>query len=89
MTDRPIDLHIDHLELRMRGITPETARAAVHGLGEALLHHVAQQPPAEPASVERLDAGTVRVQQTSPHTIREAAAQRLAHTLAAPPTRRS
>jgi hypothetical protein len=51
-------LHIERLELDLRGLDPATAQAAVRALGPALAQALAgASPPAE--SRARLDAGSL------------------------------
>lgn len=50
-------LHIDRLELDLRGIAPATAEAAARALGPLLAQALAAHPPTATASVDRLDAG--------------------------------
>jgi hypothetical protein len=56
-TDRPRQrLHIERLDLDLRGIAPETAQAIAQALGPALARQLAQEPrTAQPA--QHLDAG--------------------------------
>lgn len=56
-TDRPRQrLHIERLDLDLRGIAPETAQAIAHALGPALARQLAQAPrTAQPA--QHVDAG--------------------------------
>jgi hypothetical protein len=51
-------VHIDRLDLDLRGITPEAARAAAHALGPALARALATGG-APPRSRERIDAGRI------------------------------
>ena len=52
-------IHIDSLDLDLRGIDPATAEAAVRLLRPALQAALASQPATRTASAERIDAGRV------------------------------
>lgn len=56
-TDRPRQrLHIERLDLDLRGIAPDTAQAIAQALGPAIARQLAQAPrTAQPA--QHLDAG--------------------------------
>ena len=64
-------LHIDRLDLRVRGVSPEAARAALDGLGEAVLRRIAAHglPDAPPPGGD-LDLGTARLPDGSAHGLR-------------------
>jgi hypothetical protein len=56
-------INIDNLEIRLKGVSPDSARAAVDDLGRDLLGELARSPgPAHAMlKVDQLDAGTLRV----------------------------
>ena len=57
-------LKIERLEIRMQGISPQVARAAVTGLGHALLTQLAQQhgllQKKRRITVGKIDAGSLQ-----------------------------
>lgn len=56
-------IHVDHLNLRLRGISPETARASVAELGRHLQEQLCRQPrapqPRGMRRIETIDAGAI------------------------------
>ena len=57
-------IEIERLEIRLNGITPESARAAAGGLGRELLDQLAglqSKGDGRTGRIDRLDAGTVRL----------------------------
>lgn len=54
----PRRVHIERLELDLRGISAETAQATARALGPALAQALARHPPGI-ASSERVDAGRI------------------------------
>jgi len=74
-------LHIDALELDLRGISPATAEALAQLLGPALAQALAQ-PHAPLAPAERLDAGRLASPASpSAHELAAGIAQRIAGSL--------
>jgi len=66
-------INIDKLEIRLKGISQESARAAADNLGRDLLGELARSSHIMRAtqSVDQLDAGTVRVASAAaPATVR-------------------
>jgi hypothetical protein len=66
-------INIDNLEIRLKGISRESARAAADNLGRDLLGELARSSHITRAtqSVDQLDAGTVRVASAAaPATVR-------------------
>jgi hypothetical protein len=60
-------LHIDRLELDLRGIDPATAQAAARALGPALAQALASVRLGATASAPQLDAGRLQSSATPPH----------------------
>lgn len=62
---------IKRLEIRFKGVSPDTVRLCGDGLGEALLDRLARQPVfrdrSRSYSVGEVDAGRVRIQPGSDH----------------------
>lgn len=78
-------VHIDRLELDLRGIPAPVAREALAGLGPALQQALAAQPVRAglPARIEHLEAGALPLAPgASAAALRDALAARLAHALA-------
>lgn len=50
-------LHIDTLRLKIRGVSADTASAAVHGLGPAMAAALAQRAPGPAAAAAKVGAG--------------------------------
>ncbi|MDH4553616.1 hypothetical protein E8F11_00240 [Pseudomonas sp. BN417] len=74
-------LHIDALELDLRGIPPETAEAAVRLLGPALAKALTGQP-VQALPAEHLDAGELASPAApSAHALAAGIAQRIAGSL--------
>ena len=63
MSRRRID--VDRLEIRLKGVSPESARTAVGDLGRELLSQLAaprqDRGDQRTGSVDRVDSGTVRL----------------------------
>ncbi len=71
-------VHIDRIELDLRGLSPAKAREAARALGTALARALAGSAH-RIAPAERLDAGTVRTLSTAEaHTLTTAIANRIA-----------
>lgn len=66
-------LHIDRLELDLRGIDPAVAQAAARALGPALAQALARAPLGAVAPTPHLDAGYMASAAAPPH--RQLAAQ--------------
>jgi len=76
-------IRIERLEIRLKGISPLSARAAVDGLGRELLGQLSRtQAPSEAKSIGRLDElDAVRYQvasETGPADLRGKIAERVA-----------
>lgn len=79
--NRPRRVHIDRLELDLRGISPATAEAAAHALGPALAQALAAHR-AGIASAAHVDAGRLTCPASpSPHGLADGIAGRVARTL--------
>jgi hypothetical protein len=83
-----LDLHIERLVLRLRGVSPEVARAAANDLGPALLESLAQHRrltgSTGTAEIGTLSLGTVTVQGTdSPASLRATVARAITDAMAA------
>jgi hypothetical protein len=61
------NLHIDRLELDLRGVDPATAQAAARALGPALAQALAGARLDSMASAPQLDAGRLQTTATPPH----------------------
>lgn len=71
-------VHIDRIELDLRGLSPAMAGEAARALGPALARALASSAH-RVAPAERLDAGTVRTSSTAEaHTLTTAIANRIA-----------
>ncbi len=61
---RKRSINIERLEIRLKGIKPETARDATHELGQDILGQLAAERktsgPQRAVNIGRVDAGTVR-----------------------------
>ena len=58
------DIEIDRLEIRLKGVAPESARAAVGDLGRELLGRLARQQGQgreRTGSIDHVDSGTVQL----------------------------
>ena len=74
---------IDRLAIRLKGISPESARAAVGGLGRELQGRLATGSPGSgrqrAGSIARVDAGAVRLASgATPSQLRTTIADRIA-----------
>src|SRR5712664_883724 len=81
-------IEIDRLEIRLKGIAPETARAAVGDLGREVLGQLARQGQAREGSgtIDRVDAGSARLTSgATPSELRSTIAGRIAASLKSPP----
>jgi hypothetical protein len=81
-------INIDRLEIRLTGISPQSARAAVGDLGRDLQRQLALSPvPGGRKGAVRIggiDSGTVQLSEgTSPAELRGAIAQRLTGSISA------
>jgi hypothetical protein len=62
MSKRSIE--IDHVQIRLKGVAPELARAAMGGLGSELLTQLARQQGegrARTGNIEHVHSGSVRL----------------------------
>lgn len=81
MTTQRNRLHIERLELDLRGISPDTARAAADALGPALRQAMAADPQAA-RSAGSLDGGRIASPATpGAHALAALIAQRVASTV--------
>jgi hypothetical protein len=73
---------IDHLEIRLNGVTPESARAVAGDLGSELLGQLARQQDqghARTGRIDRLNAGAVSLTSSAtPSELRRTIAGRVA-----------
>jgi hypothetical protein len=77
-------LHIDRLQLDLRGVTPQTAEAAARALGPALARALAADPRAV-APAERIDAGRIASPALpSAHELAAGIAERVARRMRGP-----
>jgi hypothetical protein len=79
-------VRIERLEIRLKGIAPETARAAVNGLGQNLLAQLSSPNNAVTAkrtvSIQSLEPDVLRVAAgASPHVLRNAIGETIAHSI--------
>ena len=73
------NIHIDRLQIRTRGISPETARAIAGDLGHELLHQLSTQDTHSNHRIVRIDAGTTQVNPaTKPADLRTQIAKQVA-----------
>lgn len=76
-------IKINRLEIRLRGITPETARAAANDLGHELLGRLSDNPDLSGGGrtirVDKVDSGVFRLAAGSgPGELRDTIASRIA-----------
>jgi hypothetical protein len=86
MSKRSIE--IDRLEIRLKGVSPESARAAVGDLGRDVLGQLAQQGqrPAPTGTIDRVDAGSARLTSgATPSELRETIAGRIVRSINSTP----
>lgn len=66
MTNQQVKINIDRLDIRLKGVSAHTARAAVNQLGSHLLNQLARDEKFAAAKrgtrIETLDAGTIKLQ---------------------------
>lgn len=76
------DIEIDRLEIRLKGVAPESARVAVGDLGRELLGQLARQQGEgreRTGSIDHVDSGTVRLTSAAtPSELRRTIAGRIA-----------
>jgi hypothetical protein len=76
------NIEIDRLEIRLKGVTPESARAALGDLGNELLGQLARQQGRgreRNGSIDHVDSGTVRLTSgATPSELRKTIASRIA-----------
>lgn len=79
------NIKIDRLRIRLKGISPETAQAAVAGLGQELLERLATLPPTKRARrLSEIDAGTLPAANTDRSAdLRQTIAGKIAAAIAA------
>jgi hypothetical protein len=78
------NVHIDRLEIRMKGISPEAARAAANGLGSEVLESLGSiaNGSKHGARIGRVDAGNLKVDSGSGSAgLRQQIAQRVANSV--------
>src|SRR6059036_25539 len=83
-------INIDRLEIRLKGVSPETARAAVGDLGRELMGQLAtarQGPAGQPTgNIDHVDSGTVHLASaTTPSELRRTIAGRIAASINSTP----
>ena len=88
MSNRRID--VDRLDIRLKGVSPASARAAVGDLGRELMGQLAapRQDPGDQrtGSIDRLDSGTVRLASgATPSELRRTIAGRIAAAIRSTP----
>ena len=75
-------ININRLEIRLRGITPQTARAAANDLGHELLGRLSDNPNpsgGRTIRVDKVDSGVCRLAAGSgPGELRDTIASRIA-----------
>lgn len=66
MANQKVEVNIDRLEIRLKGVSAHTAQAAIKQLGSRLLNQLARDETFAKARrgprIETLDAGTVKLQ---------------------------
>ena len=73
------NIHIQHLQIRTRGISAETARAIAGELGHELLNQLSTQNTHGNRRIARIDAGTTQVNPaTKPADLRTQIAKQVA-----------
>lgn len=80
------DIIIDKLEIRLRGISPQVARASIEGMGDTLLEHLADQynPSGKrELNISKIDSGILKVRkETSPLDMKKMISSRVAESIA-------
>ncbi|HAG81444.1 MAG TPA: hypothetical protein DCL61_09780 [Cyanobacteria bacterium UBA12227] len=59
------EIHLNHINLRSRGIPPQIARSAIEGLGQEVMNNLAQQglvQPGQKIQLGDLNLGRLRLQ---------------------------
>lgn len=83
------DFRIDRLEIRLKGVASDSARAAVAGLGQDLMSELAGQQRlrlrvGRKSGIERIDSGVVRLAgESRPAELRSLIARRVAAAIGA------
>jgi hypothetical protein len=77
-------IKIDRLEIRLKGISPQVARASIAGIGNELMEQLAKQhnllKRERTAYIEKIDSGTLRNERnTSPSDMKRLVAARIAN----------
>jgi hypothetical protein len=80
------NVHIDRLEIRMKGISPEAARASANGLGSEVLESLGaianQNGSKRGARIGKIDAGHLNVNSTTGSAgLRQRIAQQVANSV--------
>jgi hypothetical protein len=81
-------IDIDRLEIRLKGVSPESARAAAGDLGRELLGEMARQDQGvqRTRNIDQVDAGTVQLASgTTPGELRRTIAGRIAASISSTP----
>jgi hypothetical protein len=76
------NVHIDRLEIRLRGVSAEAARASTEGLGRALLEELAGRTAPAPHVPRQADGGTEGVRQSTSRGEEAGGANALRHLIA-------
>ena len=80
-------INIEHLEIRLRGISPESARSAVNGLGETLLSELSpasRSSEQQATRISSINPGTIQLATgTTANELRDAIAGRVAASIKA------
>ncbi len=76
-------IEIDRLEIRLKGVSPQAARATITGIGSELVEQLAKQHDllegGHTAHIEKRDSGTLRNERnTGPSDLRRMVAARIA-----------
>ncbi len=79
-------IKIDRLEIRLRGISPQAARATIAGIGNELMEQLAKQhnllKGERTAYIEKIDSGTLKNERnTSSSDLRKMVAARIANAI--------
>ncbi len=78
------NVHIDRLEIRMKGISPEAARASANGLGGEVLERLGSiaNGSKRGGRIGRVDAGHLKVDGTTgPTELRQRMARRVVRSI--------
>lgn len=79
-------VHINRLEIHLRGVSPQKARSTAHGLGQQVLAQLAREGYLQQSQgrqqIEGIDVGTIRATRgTTPADMRNLIARQIAQAI--------